>query len=165
MNKLLIALLIPLTLTACVNNPGYGPQGYGQPQQGYNPHMQQSQPYANVSFGRVVSVQDTMLQPNQNDINMTGALIGGAVGLLAGSQVGKGKGNTAATIVGTAGGAYAGNEIAKRNAQPVPAYVFNVKLGNGQHVQVIQPRDAGYFRVGDQVRVTYGPNGQPSLSY
>jgi uncharacterized protein YcfJ len=40
------------------------------------------------------------------------------VGGLIGNQVGSGNGRKLATIAGAIGGAYAGNEIAKRNQQP-----------------------------------------------
>lgn len=43
--------------------------------------------------------------------------LGAVVGGLLGNQVGDGKGRTLATIAGAVGGAYAGNEIAKRNQQ------------------------------------------------
>ncbi|SEN69275.1 Glycine zipper 2TM domain-containing protein [Duganella sp. CF517] len=43
--------------------------------------------------------------------------LGAVVGGLLGNQVGGGKGRTLATIAGAMGGAYAGNEIAKRNQQ------------------------------------------------
>ena len=43
--------------------------------------------------------------------------LGAVVGGLLGNQVGDGKGRTLATIAGAMGGAYAGNEIAKRNQQ------------------------------------------------
>lgn len=41
--------------------------------------------------------------------------LGAVVGGLIGNQVGGGRGKTIATIAGAMGGAYAGNEIAKRN--------------------------------------------------
>lgn len=43
--------------------------------------------------------------------------LGAVVGGLLGNQVGGGRGKTIATIAGAMGGAYAGNEIAKRNQQ------------------------------------------------
>ena len=43
--------------------------------------------------------------------------LGAVVGGLIGNQVGGGRGKTIATIAGAMGGAYAGNEIAKRNQQ------------------------------------------------
>lgn len=43
--------------------------------------------------------------------------LGAVVGGLLGNQVGDGRGRTLATIAGAMGGAYAGNEIAKRNQQ------------------------------------------------
>jgi uncharacterized protein YcfJ len=43
--------------------------------------------------------------------------LGAVVGGLLGNQVGGGRGKTIATVAGALGGAYAGNEIAKRNQQ------------------------------------------------
>src|SRR6478752_7579233 len=44
-----------------------------------------------------------------------GAILGGIAGGVLGHQIGSGRGNTAATVIGAAGGAYAGNEIERRH--------------------------------------------------
>lgn len=49
--------------------------------------------------------------------SVVGMGLGAVVGGLLGNQVGDGRGRTLATIAGAVGGAYAGNEIAKRNQQ------------------------------------------------
>lgn len=69
------------------------------------------------------TVTEVQPQAQESDSgNVGGALIGGVLGGLAGHQVGKGKGNTAMTILGAAGGAYAGAKIqgnmAKEQASP-----------------------------------------------
>lgn len=59
-----------------------------------------------------------------------GAIAGGVVGGVLGHQFGSGRGNTAATVVGAAGGAYAGNEIEK-NRKGKAYWSVAVKLDSG----------------------------------
>jgi uncharacterized protein YcfJ len=61
-------------------------------------------------------VQVTKQAPTQDPNRVTGTVIGGVAGGLLGSTIGSGRGQTAATIVGAAGGAYVGNQVQK-NAQ------------------------------------------------
>jgi outer membrane lipoprotein SlyB len=59
-----------------------------------------------------------------------GMAIGGVVGGLVGNQIGHGSGRTAATVVGAAGGAYAGHAIEKNRSQRT-AYVMHVRMADG----------------------------------
>jgi outer membrane lipoprotein SlyB len=59
-----------------------------------------------------------------------GAVAGGVVGGVVGHQFGSGRGNTAMTIAGAAGGAYAGNEIEK-NRKTKKYWSVSVKMDNG----------------------------------
>jgi outer membrane lipoprotein SlyB len=79
---------------------------------------------------------------------IAGAVIGGVVG----NQVGGGRGNTAATVIGAAGGAYAGHEIEKRGQQTSDAYKMTVRMDNGNLQTVTQPIVAE-LRVGDRVQI------------
>lgn len=57
--------------------------------------------------------QDVQVQqqaPVKDPYRITGTVAGGVAGGLIGSQFGGGKGKTLATVVGAAGGAYAGNQ-------------------------------------------------------
>ena len=59
--------------------------------------------------------------PRNTGNEIAGTVLGGVVGGLLGHQVGRGSGNTAATIIGAAGGAVAGSAIAKNGgSQPTP---------------------------------------------
>src|SRR5580698_9357067 len=58
----------------------------------------------------------TPAQPQGNGV--VGGIIGGLAGGLLGAQVGHGSGKTAATIVGAAGGAIVGNQIATSPSAP-----------------------------------------------
>jgi outer membrane lipoprotein SlyB len=70
--------------------------------------------------------------------------------------VGGGSGKTAATVLGAAGGAYAGHELEKRNqTQQVNAYQLSVRLNNGSYETLTQS-SANDIRVGDSVRIDNG---------
>ena len=83
-----------------------------------------------------------------------GAVVGGIIGGVLGHQVGSGRGNTAATVIGAAGGALIGNEVEK-NRTVSDRIEVRVRLDNGTRVTYTQesPRD---FRNGDRVRIEDG---------
>jgi outer membrane lipoprotein SlyB len=78
-----------------------------------------------------------------------GAVAGGVVGGALGSQVGKGDGRTAMTVLGAIGGGLAGNEVEKR-AKAVTRYRVSVKMEDGS-VHVLEQAQAP--TVGQRVRV------------
>lgn len=59
-----------------------------------------------------------------------GTVAGGVLGGLLGHQVGNGNGKTAATVLGAAGGAFAGNAIEK-NMKKVTVYDVRVRMNDG----------------------------------
>lgn len=83
-----------------------------------------------------------------------GTLAGAVIGGVAGNQVGGGKGKTAATVAGTAGGAYVGHQIEKRNQAP-DSYTFSVRMDNGSQ-QTVTQATTGSLKVGDRVRIENG---------
>lgn len=83
-----------------------------------------------------------------------GTLAGAVIGGVAGSQVGSGRGSTAAAIAGTAGGAYIGHQLEKRN-QAADAYLVTIRMQNGSY-QKLRLTSTGDLRVGDRVRVENG---------
>jgi outer membrane lipoprotein SlyB len=139
-------------LSACtVLNP-QGPRSYpDEPYQGNS----QSQGYYS-GYGVVTSIENT--QQGYKGIAGTGyglgTVAGAVIGGVAGNQVGKGRGNTAATIVGSAGGAYIGHQIEKRNQQPA-GYAITVRMSNGEYQTLTQATTDG-LRVGDRVRMENG---------
>lgn len=66
-----------------------------------------------------------------------GTVAGGVLGGLLGHQMGGGSGKTAMTVLGAAGGAYAGNAVEK-NMQKVTVYAVQVRMDNGstRHFEV-----------------------------
>jgi surface antigen len=90
-------------------NQGYGNQGYGNqppPNQGYGNQGYGNQGYGNQSYNDRESC-DRGLFTKQN----IGTALGAAVGGLLGSQLGRGSGNTVATIAGVVGGGFLGNQV------------------------------------------------------
>jgi outer membrane lipoprotein SlyB len=81
-----------------------------------------------------------------------GAIVGGVVGLGLGSLIGNGSGRDVAMVLGTIGGAYAGNEMQKKHDQPVAGQQIVVRLTNGVLVSVTQAGNSG-LRVGDKVYI------------
>lgn len=67
-----------------------------------------------------------------------GAVAGGVLGGILGHQVGGGNGRTAMSVLGAAGGAYAGNSVEK-NMNKVTVYAVGVRLDNGNFRQLEIP--------------------------
>ncbi len=109
----------------------------------------QSPPPARV--GTVESVRELV---EQKDPSGAGLIVGGLIGGGLGSLIGSGTGRTVATVVGAAGGAYAGHQIEKSHTQVV--YQIGVKYDDGSWATIRQAAPTG-LRIGDRVRVTdYG---------
>jgi outer membrane lipoprotein SlyB len=66
-----------------------------------------------------------------------GMAIGGVVGGLVGNQFGHGSGRSATTLLGAAGGAYAGHAIEKNRAQRT-AYVMHIRMADGSRRTIEQ---------------------------
>jgi len=81
-----------------------------------------------------------------------GAVIGGVAGLGVGSLIGGGTGRDVAMVLGTVGGALAGNEVQKKYDQPVAGQQVIVRTGSGVLVSVSQPVAPG-LRVGQRVYI------------
>ena len=91
-----------------------------------------------ASCGTVESVTPVQRQGQVNGVNVgnttvgLGTVAGGVIGGLLGHQVGGGSGKTAMTVLGAAGGAYAGNTIEK-NMKKVTVYEVRVRMDNGSY--------------------------------
>lgn len=83
-----------------------------------------------------------------------GAVAGGIGGLILGNQVGGGAGKKIATVLGAAGGAYAGHQVEK-NARASKSYETSVRMEDGSYRTVTSP-GAPTWRTGDPVRVVNG---------
>src|SRR6266508_5979482 len=83
-----------------------------------------------------------------------GLIAGGVVGGVLGHQIGSGRGNTAATIIGAGAGAYAGNQIEK-NAKKKSYWVVSVRLDDGEKRSVTMGSKPAYKK-GDRVKIVDG---------
>ena len=99
-------------------------------------------------IGTVESVNE-VLEPKSP--SGAGLIVGGLIGGGLGSLIGSGTGRTVATVVGAAGGAYAGHQIEKGQSQVT--YQIGVKYDDGTWATLRQASPSG-LRIGDRVRVT-----------
>jgi outer membrane lipoprotein SlyB len=97
------------------------------------------------------TVVDLRTVTKQGEGSGGGAILGGIVGGVIGHQIGSGRGNTAATVVGAAGGAYAGHQVEK-NAKTETKYQVVVKMdeGNERYFNFSNPTR---YQVGDKVKI------------
>jgi outer membrane lipoprotein SlyB len=83
-----------------------------------------------------------------------GAVAGGVAGAVVGRQFGNGSGRTVMTILGAAGGAYAGHEIEKK-ARTTKRWEVSVRLDDGSYRSVSLDTQPAW-RSGDRVRYVNG---------
>jgi outer membrane lipoprotein SlyB len=94
--------------------------------------------------GVVESVTTVSRVPKTQGIAGTGVTpgmaIGGVVGGLVGNQIGHGGGRAGMTVLGAAGGAYAGHQIERSRAR-YNAYVMHIRMDDGS-IRTIEQRTA-----------------------
>jgi len=90
-----------------------------------------------IRRGTIEQITETQITNNQQA--GIGAVLGGLAGVGIGSLIGGGTGRDVAMVAGAVGGALAGNEIQKRNDQPIPAQQIIVRTNTGVLVAVTQP--------------------------
>lgn len=101
--------------------------------------------------GQVESVREVKAPADPSGL---GAAAGGVVGGLLGNQVGKGSGRTIATLIGIAGGAYAGHQVEKTQ-RTVSRWEVGVRMENGEY-RTVSLDSAPVWRTGDRVRLQGG---------
>jgi len=104
-----------------------------------------------ISCGVVESVNAVEVKGQGSGI---GAVAGGITGALLGNGIGQGNGRTAVTVLGAAGGAYAGNEIEK-NTKRHTSFRVRVRMANGD-IRTVNQREAPNFSSGDRVKIVDG---------
>ncbi len=131
MNRLFIIIMSMtlLTVSACATR---GVNEVGPDSTSYLMHYED---------GRVAEIKSVVIKDDG-----TGGFLGAITGAVLGSTMGRGRGSALATLGGGLLGAYAGNEIAKANAQEL-----TVDLNNGDSVVVIAKGQQ--FSVGQHVRI------------
>ncbi|NMF97823.1 glycine zipper 2TM domain-containing protein [Aromatoleum toluolicum] len=102
-----------------------------------------------VQYGVVESVRYVKLEGTKTPI---GALGGAAIGGIAGSGIGEGRGAAIATVIGAVAGGLAGSAI-EEGATRSQGVEVTVRLDNNQLMAVVQDDKGEDFRSGDSVRV------------
>lgn len=101
-----------------------------------------------VKMGVVESVRQVQLEGTSSGV---GTVAGAAVGGVAGSNIGEGKGAIIGTILGVVAGGLAGSAIEEGTTKKLGLEI-TVKLDDGRLMAVTQEADEE-FRPGDRVRV------------
>ena len=104
-----------------------------------------------AACGTVESITPLQVRGSSSGI---GAVAGGIAGALLGNGLGQGTGRAAMTILGGAGGAYAGNEI-ERNTHKSTSYRIRVRMEDGSRRTLYQHVYPG-VAVGDRVKIVDG---------
>ncbi len=125
------AMALALTLVACAA-PGGGP---GEME---------------IRTGTIEQITPVQIQSNQH--TGVGAVVGGLAGLGIGSLIGGGTGRDVAMVIGTIGGAVAGQKIQEHYRQPVNGQQIIVRTSNGVLVSVTQPANPN-LRQGQKVYI------------
>lgn len=108
--------------------------------------------------GTVLSVREVEVKDSEKlEENALGIIGGGAIGGLAGNQVGKGRGQTIATIGGALLGATAG-AFAEDQLKTQHGLEIVVRLTNGSVMTVVQGNDL-HVQAGQPVLVMVSANG------
>ena len=99
-------------------------------------------------------VSDVRVYEKKGEGSGMGAVAGGIAGALLGRQTGQGNGKTAMTVLGAAGGAYAGNAIEK-NVKATKVAEVTVRF-NDNTSRVFTYEGNSRFNEGDKVKVVNG---------
>ncbi len=109
-----------------------------------------------IRRGTIEQINGVQLASNHHQ--GVGAVVGGLAGLGIGSLIGAGTGRDVAMVLGTVGGALAGNEIQKKHDQPMPGQQVIVRTSSGVLVAITQPVNPG-LRVGQRVYIEGNGDG------
>jgi outer membrane lipoprotein SlyB len=106
--------------------------------------------------GHLATIQAVREVKEPGEHTALGPIAGGIAGAVLGDQVGKGKDTTrkVLTVLGAAGGAYAGREIEKR-ARATTHWEVDLRRDDGAH-QTVRSEVAPPYQPGERVRVVEG---------
>lgn len=113
------------------------------------PHKPAARKVTSVPVGQLAVVESVREVKEPGDAKGVGAVAGGVVGGVVGNKLGKGKGLV--TILGAAGGAFAGHQIEK-HARATKHWEIAVRLDDGSQRTLssdVQP----VWHAGDRVRL------------
>ncbi len=92
--------------------------------------------------GKITAIRLVVIKDNG-----AGTFIGAITGAILGSMIGRGNGSTLASLAGGLGGAYAGHQLAKTNAQEL---TIRLDKNNNEVVTIVKGQE---FYIGERVRI------------
>ena len=104
-----------------------------------------------LDCGAIVAVNEV---EQQGEGSWIGPVAGGLGGAILGKQVGKGSGNPIMTILGAAGGAWAGHKV-EQKVRSTKRWDVVVRMENGSE-RTVSTAQQPAWRVGDRVCLTNG---------
>jgi len=135
--QLLVATLLSVLLAACASSNS-----------GSVYSRDEARRVQTIRTGIVESVRQVKLEGTKSPV---GTIAGGAIGGIAGSSIGQGRGSAVAAVIGAVVGGLAGSAaeegITRKNALEI-----TVKLDGGGLIAVVQETDDA-FKSGDKVRL------------
>ncbi|MDS4020793.1 MAG: glycine zipper 2TM domain-containing protein [Candidatus Competibacter sp.] len=113
-----------------------------------------------VQLGYVENVRQVLIEGTRSGV---GAVSGAALGGLAGSTIGQGRGQVAGAIGGAVLGGVAGSAI-EENVTRQPGLEITIRLDNGRMIAVTQAADEPFYP-GDRVRLMTGYDGTARVAH
>ena len=111
-------------------------------------------PDAQAKCDNCGTITDVKTIKKEGEGSGLGAVAGGVLGGVVGHQIGSGRGNTAATVIGAGAGAYAGHQVEK-NQKASTTYEVVVKMEDGKTRTFNFSKETSY-KVGDKIKVVDG---------
>ncbi|MCK5536762.1 MAG: glycine zipper 2TM domain-containing protein [Bacteroidales bacterium] len=114
-------------------------------------HSSEALQTEDVREGIVESIQPVLIR---KDERVVGTIGGTAIGGIAASTAGKGRGNAIITVIGAIVGGLIGNQI-EMGITDTKGWQIVVKFNNGKKIAVVQEADIN-FEIGERVNVFTG---------
>lgn len=113
-----------------------------------------------VYLGYVENVRQVQIEGTKSGVGTVG---GAALGGLAGSTIGRGRGQIAGAVGGAVLGGLAGSAI-EEGATQQPGLEITVRLDSGKLINTVQAADEPFYR-GDRVQVMIGYEGTTRVAH
>jgi outer membrane lipoprotein SlyB len=136
-SKLLLTLALSILVTACASSNS-----------GSVYKRDDARKVQTVKTGVVESVRSVKLEGTKSPV---GTVAGGAIGGIAGSTIGHGRGSAIAAVIGAVAGGIAGSAV-EEGVTRKDALEITVKLDGGSMIAIVQEADEE-FHPGDKVRI------------
>jgi outer membrane lipoprotein SlyB len=136
-SKLLLTLALSILVTACASSNS-----------GSVYKREDARKVQTVKTGVVESVRTVKLEGTKSPV---GTVAGGAIGGIAGSTIGHGRGSAIAAVIGAVAGGIAGSAV-EEGVTRKDALEITVKLDGGSMIAIVQEADEE-FHPGDKVRI------------